>query len=170
VDSRLLVIGFGNTLRCDDGAGPRVADLVEELDLAGVLTLACHQITPELAYPVSMAPAVVFVDASVDGSREVRLRALEPCHTSLVLNHAPSPESLLALARDAFGHAPRAWILTVPTEILAYGEDLSPTAHKGIAEAVQRIRDLYRNLPARSQERAASGSGTPTRPQVQVRA
>ena len=40
MDSYLLVIGYGNTLRRDDGVGPRVAEAVEGLRLAGVRTIA----------------------------------------------------------------------------------------------------------------------------------
>ena len=39
-DSRdFLVIGYGNTLRGDDGVGPRVAEAIEKLNLPGVRTL-----------------------------------------------------------------------------------------------------------------------------------
>ena len=42
-----LVIGYGNTLRGDDGVGPRVAVAVEDLQLPGVRTLVCQLLTPE---------------------------------------------------------------------------------------------------------------------------
>src|ERR1035441_10847597 len=69
----LLVIGYGNTLRRDDGVGPRVADAVAALALPGVHALACPLLTPELADPVSRARVAIFVDAAVDAPREVQL-------------------------------------------------------------------------------------------------
>src|SRR5687767_15002380 len=70
--SKLLVIGYGNTLRRDDGVGPRVAETVGALRLPGVRTLVCQQLSPEHAEPISQADAVVFVDAAVDAPGEVQ--------------------------------------------------------------------------------------------------
>jgi hydrogenase maturation protease len=141
---RLLVIGYGNTLRSDDGVGPRVADAVAALNLSGVQTLACPQLTPELAEPISQAQAVVFVDAAVDAPREVLLRNLAPAASSQVMAHAADPKTMLALARDVFGHAPQAWWLTIPVENLAFGEQLSAMAQTGFHTALEQIQTLAR--------------------------
>jgi len=171
VDNILLVVGFGNTLRCDDGVGPRVAESVELLELPGVLTLSCHQLTPELAYPVSMAGNVVFVDAAVDEPGTLAMQKLEPARTSLVLEHAPNPRTLLALSRDAYGRAPDAWMITVPAEVLGFGEELSPVAKRGVRKAVQAVQALYGELSAKGRPQAGADhapAGT-ARPQVHVR-
>jgi hydrogenase maturation protease len=138
----LLVIGYGNTLRSDDGVGPRVAQQIAAARLPGVQTLACALLTPELAEPVSRAGRVVFVDAAVDAPRQVQLRPLAPAVSSQVMAHAASPRTVLALARDVFGHAPPAWWLTIPAENLGIGEQLSPAAAAGLVAAVDRIRAL----------------------------
>jgi hydrogenase maturation protease len=134
-----LVIGYGNTLRRDDGAGPRVAESIAALGLPEVQALACALLTPELAEPVARAGAVVFVDGSVEAPRQVQLRRLEPADSSRILAHAADPRTLLALARDVFGHVPRAWWLTIPIEDLGIGEDLSLLARHGMEIAVQEI-------------------------------
>jgi hypothetical protein len=102
-----------------------------------VLTLACPQLTPELAFPLSRARAPVFVDAAVD-TRGSSLRRLDPSPLLQALAHAADPRVLLALARDAFGRAPMAWMLTVPAEDLGFGEDLSPMAERGVMEGRRR--------------------------------
>jgi hydrogenase maturation protease len=135
-----LVIGYGNTLRRDDGVGPRVADAVAALALPGVRALACPLLTPELADPVSRAHVAIFVDAAVDAPREVQLRKLAPAGSSQVMAHAASPATLLALARDVFGHTPEAWWLTIPVEDLGMGEELSPLAQRGFEIAVQEVK------------------------------
>jgi hypothetical protein len=53
VETEILVIGYGNTLRGDDGVGPRVAEAIEELNLPGVRTLVCQLLTPEFADPIA---------------------------------------------------------------------------------------------------------------------
>lgn len=136
----ILVIGYGNTLRRDDGVGPKVAEAVAALALPGVRTLACPLLTPELAEPVSQARMVLFVDAAVDAPREVQLRTLAPADNSQIMAHAASPATLLALARDVFGHAPEAWLITIPVEELGIGEEFSPLAQCGFEAAVRHVR------------------------------
>ena len=136
----VLVIGYGNTLRSDDGVGPKVADAVAALALPGVRALACPLLTPELADPVSRARIAVFVDAAVDAPREVQLRSLAPAGSSQIMAHAASPATVLALARDVFGHAPEAWWLTIPVEDLGLGEELSPLAQRGFELAVEEVK------------------------------
>lgn len=138
----LLVIGYGNELRCDDGVGPKVAAALDELNLPGVHALVCHQLTPELAEPISAARAVVFVDAAVDDSTEVQLRKLEPVEGAPLTAHASDPRSLLALGRQLFGRCPLAWWLTIPVEDLGFGERLSPLAQRGFATALAELRRL----------------------------
>jgi hydrogenase maturation protease len=136
----LLVIGYGNTLRRDDGVGPKLADAVEALALSGVRTLACALLTPELAEPISQAGSVIFVDAAVDAPLEVQRRKLEPAATSQVMAHAANPATLLALARDVFGRAPEAWLLTIPIAELGIGEALSAFAQRGFELALEQIK------------------------------
>jgi hydrogenase maturation protease len=139
-----LVIGYGNTLRGDDGVGPRVAEAIEKLNLPGVRTLVCQQLSPEYADPVSRVHTVVFVDAAVDAPKEVQLRKLEPGESSQLMAHAADPRTLLALARDVFGHAPNAWWLTIPAVKLDFSETLTPEAQRGFEEAVEKIQELCR--------------------------
>jgi len=140
--SHLLVIGYGNTLRRDDGVGPLVAEAVGALRLPGVRTLICQQLSPEHSAPVSQAHTVIFVDAAVDAPREVQLRQLTPGHTTQLLAHAANPVTILALARDVFGHAPAAWWLTIPAVNLDFCEGLTPEAQAGFEEAVRRVQTL----------------------------
>jgi hydrogenase maturation protease len=160
IEAELLVIGYGNTLRGDDGVGPRVAEAIEKLNLPGVRTLICQQLSPEHADPVSRAHTVVFVDAIVNtgdkwqatsGEKSchpspdtchVQWRKLEPGESSQLMAHAADPRTLLALARDVFGHTPQAWWLTIPTVKLDFSETLTPEAQRGFAEAVEKIQEL----------------------------
>jgi len=138
----LLVIGYGNPLRCDDGVGPKVAEAIEELHLPDVHTLSCHQLSPEHAEPVSRARTVIFVDAAVDAPNEVQLRKLEPNTSSQLMAHAADPRTMLALARDVFGHCPEAWWLTIPAAKLEFGEEFSPLARRGYEAALRQIQAL----------------------------
>jgi hydrogenase maturation protease len=142
--SGILIIGYGNTLRGDDGVGSRVAEAVEKLQLPNVRTLICQQLSPEHADPIASAETVIFVDAAVDAPKEVQLRPLDPGPTSQLMAHAADPRTMLALARDVFGHTPRAWWLTIPAVKLEFGEELSPEAQHGCDETVKKIQAICR--------------------------
>jgi hydrogenase maturation protease len=137
-----LIIGYGNVLRHDDGVGPKVAEAVAELHLPNVHSLACQQLSPEHAEAVARVRTVIFVDAAVDAPSEVQLRKLEPNESLQLMAHAADPRTLLALARDVFGHCPEAWWLTIPAVNLGFGEDLSPEAQRGMDTAITEIKKL----------------------------
>ena len=77
--ARALVIGYGNTLRADDGLGPAVAErLGSEWADEDVGVLSCQLLTPELAEPVSRAEIVVFIDAAAASFLQTLFRSLPP--------------------------------------------------------------------------------------------
>jgi hydrogenase maturation protease len=138
----LLVIGYGNTLRSDDGVGPQVAEAIAGLGLEDVEALSVPQLTPELAEPISRASTVIFVDAALDAPREVQLRNLAPADSSQILAHTTTPQTMLALARDVFGHVPLAWWLTIPIEQTGIGEIFSPLAQQGCTLGLEKIKEI----------------------------
>jgi hydrogenase maturation protease len=148
--TRLLVIGYGNTLRGDDGVGPKLAEAVEALSMPGVTTLICDLLTPELADTISKAGTVVFVDATIARGAEAQLHELLPANSSQLLAHAADPKILLALARDVFGHAPKAWWLTIPIESTAFTDSLSETATQSLRSALLLLQPLLTGSPDQS--------------------
>ena len=62
----LLVIGYGNDLRSDDGAGRVVAERIEGLGLDGVRVISRSQLTPEMSLELVDAREAVFVDYDHD--------------------------------------------------------------------------------------------------------
>lgn len=136
----LLVIGYGNDLRSDDGAGRVVADRIEEMGLEGVRVLSRSQLTPEMALDLATARRVVFVDASVDVD-VLTERVVLPGSTGSVMTHHGDPGTLLAMSRDE-GHVPEATLLEIPATNFQMGFDLSPPTVAGVEEAVRRVIDL----------------------------
>jgi hydrogenase maturation protease len=137
-----LVIGYGNTLRGDDGVGPRVAEAVEALGLPSVVTMACHQLAPEHAETVARFRRVVFVDASVEDHEPARLRPVDAGETTQLMAHAADPRTVLALARDLFGSTPEAWAVTIPAFDLGFGERFSPETDREFGRAVRMVGAL----------------------------
>jgi hydrogenase maturation protease len=141
----LLVIGYGNELRGDDGAGPRVARAVAGWGLPGVRSLAVHQLAPELAEEMARAERVAFVDAAAGAEGVVCWRRLRAATGPARLGHASDPAWLLGLARLLYGRSPEAWLATAPARDLGYGAGLSPEAARGVEAVLGRIAALARH-------------------------
>lgn len=146
--SDFLVIGYGNTLRRDDGAGPWVAERVEELLGAQARCLAVPQLLPELADAIAQAKWVVFVDARQDSSM-VQMRMLEMGNVNHSSgSHVSDPVALVNLTSTLNGSQPVIWLVTVPAVDFTHGEGLSSVTHQCAEIAVERIIATRKSLNA----------------------
>lgn len=138
--TRALILGYGNPLRRDDGAGPEVARRIAALGWPEVAVIDAHQLLPEHATALAQVERAVFVDASVEqGIDAVTVRPVAPADDPVIAPHASSPEALLALAFLLFERTPKAWLVSIPAADLGLGEGLSDTVQEACREAVQRI-------------------------------
>jgi hydrogenase maturation protease len=140
----VLVIGYGNDLRRDDGAGRLVADEIERRDLPGIEVRSVPQLTPELALDLAGRDRVVFVDASVDADRVTVTPVSAADPGSGIMSHHGDPASLLALTATVGEVPAEAWIVCIPASDLGLGSDLSTRTRHGVEEAVDRVADLVR--------------------------
>ncbi len=141
---RVLVIGYGNALRTDDGVGWHAARLLAaDPRLAGAIVEAHQQLTPELALDISAATLVVLVDATTTTPPgTVTARPLGAGEGPGASSHHVGPGLLLALARELYGAAPEAWVVSVGVLEMGPGEALSPpvaAALPAVANAVARL-------------------------------
>jgi hydrogenase maturation protease len=144
----LLVIGYGNDLCGDDAAGPRMADAVAAWRLPHVRALALHQLTPDLAAPLSEADLAIFVDAGLPSEvSELQIRPVAPSGPSR-LGHTSDPGTLLGLAAALYGRAPEAYLLVVPGLAFAFGDPLSPRTERAMDAALIWLRDTLTHRPA----------------------
>jgi hydrogenase maturation protease len=138
----ILVIGYGNDLRSDDGAGRVVASRIEAADHPGVIVRSQSQLTPELALDITRTDVVVFVDANV-GCDEMTIRPARPGEPgSQSMSHQTDPAALLLLARD-LGRVPSdVYVVSIPAGNLELGFELSAETAKGVEEAVDTITEI----------------------------
>ena len=144
-----LVIGYGNSLRSDDGAGQKIAEQIAEWQLPKVRSLARHQLTPELAADIAQADLVIFIDAVVTNPENpvsVQIQALQAIDELNSLGHSGDPRSLLAITQKVYGKViPAYWIL-IPAVNFDFGEEFSSVTQKGIHIALNQIQELLNQL------------------------
>lgn len=142
--ARILVVGYGNPLRCDDGLGWQVAvEFFRANRSPEVEILPCHQLTPELAHAVSRCDTVLFIDSTRQGTPgEFRCEEVCPQSGSIPLTHDLSPAALLDMSSELFGACPRAYLLTICGESFEPGESLSPCVCARVRELKMRLQGL----------------------------
>jgi len=131
---RVLVYGYGNPGRQDDGLGVALVDELEAWARGGPhggpgpgsdageragggrpwLTFdRNYQLNAEDALEASHHDIVLFVDASQDQEDPFRFRPILPSATVSFSTHSMSPESVLALCSDLYGTRPAGRLLTM---------------------------------------------------------
>lgn len=134
-----LVLGYGNPLRGDDGAGWVVAERLQ--GVAGITAVPLHQLLPEHADLMQTAVHVVFVDAAADGEPgAVRVQALAPDRHGLAASHQMSPGLLLAMVRELYGRCPPAHLITITGQDFGYSETLSPPVQESARQVIEMVR------------------------------
>lgn len=138
-----LLIGYGNTLRRDDGVGWQiVSQLAPHYTTSDVRCLTVHQLLPEVAALVADAAHVVFADASVqDEPGTVRVCRVQPLE-HLEEAHAMTAPGIMHLAHFLYGKSPPAHLVTITGADFGLGEGLSAIVQAAIPQAVAEVRRL----------------------------
>ena len=142
--ARVLIIGYGNPLRSDDGLGWHAAvQLFRSSASHDVEELPCHQLTPDLAEVVSHADTVLFLDSTHEGSPgEFRCTEIKPIEGSPSFTHHLSPQGVLGMAATLYGVVPHAWLLTICGRNFEPGETLSAEVAGRIPDLKARVREV----------------------------
>ncbi|HEX6974079.1 MAG TPA: hydrogenase maturation protease [Vicinamibacterales bacterium] len=130
-----LIVAYGNALRGDDGVGVRIGAICAA---AGWNTIATTALLPEHAEAIARADRVIFVDCHVGlNAGEVAVVPIDAQQATAL--RPASPASLLALAKDLYGSSPRAHLIGVGPETLAYREGLSASVEQAIPRVLETI-------------------------------
>jgi len=142
----VLLIGYGNLLRSDDGVGPAIVSRLAAsfFDNPRCAFLMPHHLTPELGEHLACVAErgrVLFVDASVEQpAGHVCIRRLSAQRaTTAPLGHSATPEALLALCKALYQKAPSAWSIAIGVANLAVGDRLSPAVSKTASRLCRRL-------------------------------
>lgn len=148
---RILVYGFGNPGRLDDGVGPRFAEAIEAwAEVEGHKHIQCetgYQLNIEDAETIGHYDVVVFADASQEPEIEdFAITKLKPDSARIEFTmHAVSPGYVLKLCKDLYGMAPKAWLVHIRGESWGFGEGLSEAAEQNMLRAMKGLEKRFRS-------------------------
>lgn len=141
----MLLIGYGNPGRLDDGLGPALASRLEELEFADLTVDSNYQLTVEDAAAVAAADLVVFVDASVSCREPFDFYPLSQRTEVGFSTHHVSPEGVIELAETLFGGRPSAYMLSIRGyDFNSYEERLSDQAQDNLQAAFDFVVPFLR--------------------------
>ena len=144
----ILILAYGNPLRCDDGLAWRAAAALDgKFSTSQVEIVRTHQLAPELAETVSRCEAAIFVDAGAGSpAGEIRCAQVSLPEAQPRFSHQLSPHAIVALAHQLFGASPHAYSVTLTGDCFDHGESLSPAVAAALPALVARIESLIQQF------------------------
>ncbi len=151
ISDRVLVIAYGNPLRCDDGVAWQSAEEIRRKLASQVDVICVHQLAPELAEEISRAGTVIFLDATDDGNPgKVVCQAVSAEPIQPRFSHHLSPAQILTLCDQLYEVRPRGFLISISGQCFDHGEGLSPAAIRALPQTVAAVSDLLRRLKTSS--------------------
>jgi hydrogenase maturation protease len=155
----VLLVGYGNSSRRDDGVAEHILrrlfarlgldpeglmmddDIEQRQGLGAILV---HQLAPELAELAWRYDVLVFIDAHVAGVdwEPVEWQAIEPTVQGGMSGHHLKPGVILSLSETLYGRRPAAYMLSVLGHNFDFGETLTAETSDLADQAVDRLVGL----------------------------
>jgi len=139
----LVVFGWGNDARGDDGLGPLLLQRVTQAAWPEVSAIEDFQLQIEHALDLDGADLALFLDAGKDTPAPFTFGEIEPAPVPAPTTHALAPEAVLDVYARALGRSPPpAFTLCVRGERFELGEGLSSEASERLEAAWAFVEDL----------------------------
>jgi hydrogenase maturation protease len=147
--TKILVFGYGNPGRQDDGMGVLLVDELykwaAEYNINYISTDSNYQLNLEDAATVSEYGIIVFADASKEEIENYTFTELKPSAAVDFTMHSVSPGFILHLCGEIFHRQPRAYLLHIKGYSWEFMADPTPEAMKNLKEATDFLKDFILN-------------------------
>jgi len=147
---KILVYGYGNPGRQDDGLGPefarRIQEWIEEEDYSNIETDSNYQLNIEDAEAISGKDIVIFVDASIEEIDSIDFTPVVASDATIEFTmHAVSSSFVLDLCKKIYNSHPTTWLLHIKGYEWDFREGLSEAAEKNLKLALTFIKEKLKN-------------------------
>jgi len=150
---QLLIYGYGNPGRQDDGAGILFAERCERefRDVPGICSEINYQLNVEDAYLISGFRFVVFADAALSEAGASSLPVddistggsgsgfyfyrIQPAVRIAFSTHAMNPQSILGLCEELYSHSPACYMMHIQGESWDFDEPPTDIVQKNLDDA-----------------------------------
>lgn len=153
---RLVVFGWGNESRGDDGLGPLLLARIAAAGWPEVTSVEDFQLQIEHALDIADCDAVLFVDAGRDTPAPFSFQRVAPHRDRTHTTHALAPGAVLDVYAQVNARPPPpAFALCVRGESFELGEGLSREGAQRLEAAWDFVRGLMDERTLEAWERAA---------------
>ena len=143
---RMLILGYGNQSRRDDGVGWFVLEQLAALNLPGVELETSQQLEIEASETISRFNAVIFVDAAIPEAPEAIQRSVvTPNFQSHAVAHYLTPADVLSLCKTLYHREPKAVLFSIRGRDFNFGTTLTPEVEQAARDVVKQIAEFVRS-------------------------
>jgi hydrogenase maturation protease len=146
---RILVYGYGNPGRQDDGLGIELVTRLEkwaaEQRMEGIRFDNNYQLNIEDADAISEMDLVFFADASEEDIDDYCLSRVDGKRELAFTTHAASPAYIVKLCQELFHKDPLVYLVHIKGYEWSFTEGLSPKAEHNLAAAFKFMTSLLEN-------------------------
>jgi hydrogenase maturation protease len=147
---QILVYGYGNPGREDDGLGIELVKKLEtwskQTGLKGIEFDSNYQLNIEDAETISGKDVVIFADASTEEIDDFIMTEVTGESEATFTTHAASPGYILQLCSDLFGKCPRVYLLHIKGYQWEFHEKISEKAEHNLNNAYEFMKNYLVNL------------------------
>lgn len=139
---KTLLIGYGNTLRGDDGAGVRAVTILSN-EGTGADCFTTQELHPEIAETMTEYQSVIFFDAALDTDC-VQLTRIRPTYLDEFDNtHTYSPQALVNVCHALYRAVPaNTYLIRIPAYNIEFSENLSSETNDKTLESVEAAKNI----------------------------
>jgi len=143
---QILIYGYGNPGRQDDGLGIRLAERLEEWStLKGLECVSFennYQLNIEDAEAISNQDLVIFADASEEEIDDFCFSKVDGKGKLSFTTHAASPGYIVKLCNELFQKEPRVYLLHIKGYEWEFKEEISPRALVNLDRAIDYLKPI----------------------------
>jgi hydrogenase maturation protease len=140
-NKKILIYGFGNPGRQDDGLGIAFSEMTEnwirENNLQNISVDSNYQLNIEDAANISEYDVVIFADASKEDISSYSFTQVEPSPDVSFTMHAVTPAFVLDLCRKIYQKTPQAFLIHIKGYEWELKEGLTIQANQNLKEAFE---------------------------------
>ena len=141
---KILIYGYGNPGRQDDGLGVMLAEELEKWSLENGLTHihvdSNYQLNLEDAAEIANYNVVIFADASKEDIPHFSFEPLTPSEKVEFTMHAVSPAFILHLCRQVFNCEPEAYLLHIRGHEWEFMDSITDFARDNLNGACEYVK------------------------------
>lgn len=143
---QILIYGYGNPGRQDDGLGIRLAERLEEWSalkgLDGISFENNYQLNIEDAEAISKQDLVIFADASEEEIEDFCFSKVDGSGKLAFTTHAASPGYIVKLCNELFQKEPSVFLLHIKGYEWEFKEEISARALENLDRAIEYLKPI----------------------------